>query len=102
MNSEELLDNYCKNLSSYRYLFNIYKSIDELDYSELFVIYKNCTCSDLYKQISFHFNFNISKLTFLSIKLAIPNSSLTLQKYISDNNILVNSSDPPIYNLVIG
>jgi len=104
MNKHDLLKNYISYLPNYRYICNVIKDLgnSEYSYSELFVIYKQNTCAEFYRQLEYHFDQSIKNVSISTTEIIIPHDKhITLNKFFSNNNIKPDTFDPPIYNLFI-
>ena len=90
------LQDYIQTISNYKYIFEITKTCG---YSELFIVYKDNTLVDLYKNICLQ--FCCDKVTRLYVKnnitseeINIPNTSDMIRSFILENTNCLR----PIYD----
>lgn len=91
------LQDFIDNMSNYRYIFEVTKVCG---YSELFIIYKDNTLLDLYKNVSLQFNCHDIKKLYMKNSSTMEDINIPITEKISIRSFIVeHNCFLPIYNL---
>lgn len=94
---DEKLQDFIHNMSNYKYIFEVTKVCG---YSELFIIYKDNTLLDLYKNVSLQFNCHDIKKLYMKNTSTMENINIPITEKMTVRNFIVeNNCFLPIYNL---